>query len=82
MFYSSVLRCMMCDATHVVVWIASTIEHAKAIAYRIDRKSVLKGVIYRHQKWYNESDYTKDVRKVSIIIVDCTFNCMSTVGAW
>eukprot|EP00742_Colponemidia_sp_Colp-10_P015951 GILJ01018245.1.p1 GENE.GILJ01018245.1~~GILJ01018245.1.p1 ORF type:complete len:682 (+),score=137.48 GILJ01018245.1:47-2047(+) len=74
------LLCMHAYA-EVVVWTAGEREYAKAVLEEINVDHVIQHLIYRHKKWFDEDDYTKDLRMLGrdmryVLIVENTPDCV------
>lgn len=69
------------DDFEVIVWTAGDREYAKNVLAGINVGHVVDHLIYRHRKWFNEEDYTKDLRQLGrdldyTIIVENTPDCV------
>jgi len=65
----------------VIVWTAGVREYAKAVIRNIDKQNVIAHCIYRHPKWFDAEDYTKDLTLLGrpldkILIVENTPDCV------
>lgn len=74
------LLCMHAYA-EVVVWTAGEREYAKAVLEEINVDHVIQHLIYRHKKWFDEEDYTKDLRMLGrdvryVLIIENTPDCV------
>lgn len=65
----------------VVVWTAAERKYAKDILQEINRNNVIRHMVYRHKKWFDAKDYTKDLRKLGrdldyTLIIENTPDCV------
>jgi len=65
----------------VIVWTAGRRDYAKAVIRNIDRRNVIAHCVYRHEKWFRPSDYTKDLTMLGrpldkVLIVENTPDCV------
>ncbi|KAG5467382.1 hypothetical protein CUR178_01025 [Leishmania enriettii] len=54
----------MKDDFEVIVWTAGERDYAKCILEEINEDHIVKHLVYRHEKWFREEDYTKDLRQL------------------
>jgi hypothetical protein len=69
------------EVAEVVVWTAGERSYAKAVVKEINTEGVIRHLVYRDEVWFNESDYTKDLRKLGrdtdyVLIVENTPDCV------
>jgi hypothetical protein len=69
------------ELAEVVVWTAGERSYAKAIVREINTEGVIRHLVYRDEAWFNEDDYTKDLRKLGrdtdyVLIVENTPDCV------
>ena len=74
------LLCMHAVA-EVVVWTAGEREYAKAVLEEINTDHVIRHLIYRHRRWFDEADYTKDLTLLGrdmrfVLIIENTPDCV------
>ena len=65
----------------VVVWTAGIRVYAQSVISQIDRTRVIKHCVYRHTRWYDQEQYTKDLKLLgrdldSTIIIENTPDCV------
>lgn len=54
----------MKDDFEVIVWTAGERDYAKCILEEINEDHIIQHLVYRHEKWFREEDYTKDLRQL------------------
>ncbi|EPY25711.1 hypothetical protein STCU_06532 [Strigomonas culicis] len=69
------------DDFEVIVWTAGERDYAKNVLEEINDEHIIQHLIYRHCKWFNEEDYTKDLKKLGrdmdyTIMVENTPDCV------
>lgn len=52
------------DDFEVIVWTAGERDYAKCILEEINEDHIIEHLVYRHEKWFREEDYTKDLRQL------------------
>ncbi|CAJ1036535.1 TFIIF-stimulated CTD phosphatase, putative [Leishmania guyanensis] len=52
------------DDFEVIVWTAGERDYAKCILEEINEDHIIQHLVYRHEKWFREEDYTKDLRQL------------------
>lgn len=65
----------------VIVWTAGERAYAKAIMKEINCESVIQHLVYRHRKWFDPKDYTKDLSLLGrdmnyVLIIENTPDCV------
>uniref|UniRef100_A0A7S1QTH8 Mitochondrial import inner membrane translocase subunit TIM50 n=2 Tax=Neobodo designis TaxID=312471 RepID=A0A7S1QTH8_NEODS len=69
------------ELAEVVVWTAGERSYAKAIVREINTEGVIRHLVYRDDAWFDEEDYTKDLKKLGrdtdyVLIVENTPDCV------
>ncbi|KPA86242.1 hypothetical protein ABB37_00475 [Leptomonas pyrrhocoris] len=69
------------DDFEVIVWTAGERDYAKCILEEINEDHIIQHLVYRHKKWFNEEDYTKDLRQLGrdlnyTIMIENTPDCV------
>lgn len=69
------------DSFEVIVWTAGEREYAKNVLAEINEELIIQHLIYRNRNWFNEEDYTKDLKQLGrdmnyTIIVENTPDCV------
>lgn len=69
------------DRFEVIVWTAGERDYAKAVLEEINEDHIIQHLVYRHRKWFNEEDYTKDLHQLGrnldyTIMVENTPDCV------
>lgn len=69
------------DDFEVIVWTAGVREYAKTVLEEINEDHIVKHLVYRHEKWFNEDDYTKNLRQLGrdldyTIMIENTPDCV------
>ncbi|KPI90252.1 hypothetical protein ABL78_0634 [Leptomonas seymouri] len=69
------------DDFEVIVWTAGERDYAKCILEEINEDHIIEHLVYRHKKWFNEEDYTKDLRQLGrdlnyTIMIENTPDCV------
>eukprot|EP01012_Entosiphon_sulcatum_P014190 TRINITY_DN1926_c0_g1_i1.p1 TRINITY_DN1926_c0_g1~~TRINITY_DN1926_c0_g1_i1.p1 ORF type:complete len:552 (+),score=78.41 TRINITY_DN1926_c0_g1_i1:1105-2760(+) len=64
-----------------IVWTAGIRVYAQAVVKTIDRFGIIRHCIYRHTKWFEDQDYTKDLTLLGrdlakTIIIENTPDCI------
>ncbi|GET92776.1 hypothetical protein, conserved [Leishmania tarentolae] len=54
----------MKDDFEVIIWTAGERDYAKCILEEINEDHIIQHLVYRHEKWFREEDYTKDLRQL------------------
>lgn len=72
---------VMDEYCEVIVWTAGERNYAKAILQEINTDNIIKHLVYRHRKWFNAADYTKDLGLLGrdldyVLIVENTPDCV------
>jgi hypothetical protein len=65
----------------VVVWTAAERSYAKDILQEINKNNVIRHMVYRHKKWFDPKDYTKDLSQLgrdvnTVLIIENTPDCV------
>ncbi|EPY30353.1 hypothetical protein AGDE_09486 [Angomonas deanei] len=69
------------DDFEIVVWTAGERDYAKTVLEEINEDLIIDHLVYRHQIWFNQEDYTKDLRRLGrdldfTIMVENTPDCL------
>lgn len=69
------------DDFEVIVWTAGERDYAKCVLEEINEDHIIDHLVYRHKKWFNEEDYTKDLRQLGrdlnyTIMIENTPDCV------
>lgn len=69
------------DDFEVIVWTAGERDYAKCVLEEINEDHIIQHLVYRHKKWFNEEDYTKDLRQLGrdlnyTIMIENTPDCV------
>lgn len=69
------------DVCEVIVWTAGERSYAKGVVREINTEGIIRHLVYRDDAWFNEEDYTKDLRQLGrdmdhVLIVENTPDCV------
>ena len=69
------------DSSENVVWTAGERSYAKAVVKEITTEKLIKHLVYRDDAWFNEKDYTKDLKRLGrdtnyVLFVENTPDCV------
>lgn len=65
----------------VIVWTASDRDYAKNVLEAINKDHIIQHLVYRHDKWFKDDNYTKDLTQLGrnldhTIIIENTPDCI------
>eukprot|EP01006_Ploeotia_vitrea_P017899 TRINITY_DN49134_c0_g1_i1.p1 TRINITY_DN49134_c0_g1~~TRINITY_DN49134_c0_g1_i1.p1 ORF type:complete len:537 (-),score=3.23 TRINITY_DN49134_c0_g1_i1:38-1510(-) len=80
--YIDELFAFLAEHCETIVWTAGIRVYAQAVIRDIDKNRIITHCVYRHAKWFEDQDYTKDLSLLGrdmnkTVIIENTPDCVS-----